>query len=86
MEAYQEVFKRYEKKYIIDGGTYEKLMQRVENILSAINTEKVQYATFITTHLSICLSEIPSKNRFTRKNSESAVTEYRARIQWFLWS
>lgn len=30
MEAYQEVFKRYEKKYIIDGGTYEKLMQRLE--------------------------------------------------------
>lgn len=29
VEAYQEVFKRYEKKYVIDESTYEKLITRL---------------------------------------------------------
>lgn len=30
MEAYQEVFKRYEKKYVVDEKTYKELMSKLE--------------------------------------------------------
>lgn len=56
MNGNQEVFRRIEKKYIVDEPTYEKLIKKLMmGILSKTDITKALSATYIMTHQVISL-------------------------------
>lgn len=55
MNGNQEVFRRIEKKYIVDEPTYEKLIKSSMGILSKTDITKALSATYIMTHQVISL-------------------------------
>ena len=55
MNGNQEVFRRIEKKYIVDEPTYEKLIKKLDGHLSKTDITKALSATYIMTHQVISL-------------------------------
>ena len=55
MNGNQEVFRRIEKKYIVDEPTYEKLIKKLDGHFVKDRYYKALSATYIMTHQVISL-------------------------------